>query len=34
MIVDDSTFMRKILLDIFKEDKEIIVIGEANGKKL
>lgn len=34
MIVDDSTFMRKILLDIFKEDKEIIVIGEAkNGKE-
>ena len=34
MIVDDSTFMRKILADILREDKDIIVVGEAkNGKE-
>lgn len=34
MVVDDSPFMRKILTDILKEDKEIAVIGEAkNGKE-
>lgn len=33
-IVDDSPFIRKILVDIFKEDKEIIIVGEArNGKE-
>lgn len=34
LIVDDSTFLRRILKDILKEDKEIIVVGEAkNGKE-
>ncbi|HSH35244.1 chemotaxis response regulator protein-glutamate methylesterase [Schnuerera sp.] len=34
LIVDDSPFIRKILTDIFNEDKEIFVIGEAkNGKE-
>ena len=34
LIVDDSAFMRKILLDIFKSDPEIKVVGVAkNGKE-
>lgn len=34
MIVDDSPFMRKILTDIFTQDKEIAIVGEAkNGKE-
>lgn len=33
-IVDDSPFIRKILIDIFKDDNEILVVGEArNGKE-
>lgn len=34
MIVDDSLFMRRILMDILKEDDEIVIVGEArNGKE-
>ncbi len=34
MIVDDSLFIRRILIDILKEDDEIVIVGEArNGKE-
>lgn len=33
LIVDDSPFMRRILSDILKLDKDIIVVGQANNGK-
>jgi len=33
LIVDDSAFMRKLLSDIFKNDREIVVVGEARHGK-
>ena len=33
MVVDDSPFIRRVLIDILKKDKEIVIVGEArNGK--